>query len=119
MINDDKPMLKCTDDRILVCGTPWDGKDHLSRNTAVPLRALVSLAHGETNVITPASKGEGLASLYQHAYRPKKEDAVARVLQLETSIVSRTDCFRLACNMDPEAAIVAYAGITGNTFERE
>ena len=25
MVNDDKPLLKLTEDGVLACGTPWDG----------------------------------------------------------------------------------------------
>ena len=53
MVNDDKPLLKLTEDGVLACGTPWDGKHHLSTNVCLPLRAICILERGEENEIHP------------------------------------------------------------------
>ena len=35
-INDDKPLLKVTDNNVMVYGTPWNGKERISNNISVP-----------------------------------------------------------------------------------
>ncbi|WP_455057428.1 hypothetical protein [Jutongia sp.] len=37
MINDDKPLLKITQDGVYAYGTPWNGKHRLSTNISAPL----------------------------------------------------------------------------------
>ena len=43
MVNDDKPLLRFTETEVLVCGTPWNGKHHLSAPVQLPLKALCVL----------------------------------------------------------------------------
>ena len=40
MLNDDKPLIKVSENGIIVYGTPWDGKHRLSTNTFVPLKGI-------------------------------------------------------------------------------
>ena len=40
MVNDDKPLIKVSENGIIVYGTPWDGKHRLSTNTFVPLKGI-------------------------------------------------------------------------------
>ena len=51
MVNGDKPLLHVTNTGVTVYGTPWDGKEHLSRNIACPLKAVCILTRSETNHI--------------------------------------------------------------------
>lgn len=117
MVNDDKPLVRVTTDqgepldRPRVYGTPWDGKHHLSTNIDVPLRALVVLRRGEQNEIHPISVQEAFSTLLQQTYR--REDALStiRTMQLLSALSKRIGLYELHCNMDPEAARVAYEGI--------
>ncbi len=111
MLNDDKPMLKRTDSGILVYGTPWDGKHHLSSNASAPLKALVKLTRSDNNEIKAMSKAEALATLVEHAIRPNSAEKMAKVLQLETDIVNRSAAYWLRCNTEPEAAQIAWQGM--------
>ncbi len=60
MINDDKPLIKIEGSSVSVWGTPWDGKHHLSRNTSVPLKAIVDLYRDDCNHIEPMDKADAL-----------------------------------------------------------
>lgn len=51
MVNDDKPMLRVQNGEVTVFGTPWNGKHRLSRDLAVPVKALCLLERSETNFI--------------------------------------------------------------------
>lgn len=113
MLNDDKPMLRLAGDGVLACGTPWDGKHHLSRNASAPLRAIVRLTRSAENHVEPLTRAEALAVVLQYGFRPEDADRMRRVLQLGAALVRRTDAFRLGCNMAPDAARAAYEGITG------
>ena len=105
MVNDDKPLLKLTDDGALACGTPWDGKHRLSTNVCLPLRAICILERGETNEITPISAREALPMVFQQTYRPKK---LSKYMEIIDKLTQRVKFYRLRCNMSPEAARIAY-----------
>ena len=47
--------------------------------------------------------------LMQQGYRPKN---VMKFLELVDKLTGSVKFYRLKCNMDPEAALVAYRGMT-------
>lgn len=108
MINDDKPMLRMEDDHVLAYGTPWNGKHRLSTNTCVPLRAICLLERSEENSICPISVKEALVALLQQSNRPADPAKMPKYLELLDRLAQGVRFYRLRCNMEPEAAQVAY-----------
>ena len=113
MVNDDKPLLRVLEDQVLVCGTPWDGKHRISTNTCVPLKGICILNRAEENSIVPVSISKVLPLLLQQSYRPSDPVALAKLLSLLEKVSKRTGLYSLGCNMEPEAALVAYNGMKG------
>ena len=111
MINDDKPMLRLIDGKAYVYGTPWNGKHHLSTNAGAPLAAIVLLERDETNHVEPMSPADAYTMLLRHVYHFKSTGSAARVMDLETQLLTAVRFYRLGCNMDPDAARIAYEGI--------
>lgn len=111
MVNDDKPLLKITDGKVLVNGTPWDGKHHLSSNISVPLKAICILNRDHSNHIAPISAKEAYPILLQQTYRPSDMRHMTKTLQLLDQLIEHMDLYTLGCNMEPSAAIVAYEGM--------
>ncbi len=111
MINDDKPMLRIDGDNISVYGTPWNGKHHLGRNTSAPLKAIIRLSRGETNLITPLSKADALKLLLNQAIKTRNTANMQTVISLEMKLLRQIDFYALTCTMDPEAALVAWRGM--------
>ena len=108
MINDDKPLLHIGSDKTVVYGTPWDGKHHLSTNTSVPLKAMYILERAERNRIAQVTWAKALPILMQQVYRPSDPSALSRTMLLLEQLFKTVRLFRLGCNMDPEAARLAY-----------
>jgi serine kinase of HPr protein (carbohydrate metabolism regulator) len=109
MVNDDKPMLIVRDGKVLVCGTPWDGKHRLSTNMIVPLTGICILERGEQNSVTAICAKEALQMILQQSYRPQN---LMKYLEIIENLTVSTNLYRLKCNMDPEAAQVAYLGMS-------
>ncbi len=107
MINDDKPMLRFDNGKVDVYGTPWDGKHHLSRNASVPLKAVVCLTRDETNHIEALGKADAFSVLTTHAYLSQNPQTMMQILDMEKQLTDAVACYRLGCNMSPEAAEVA------------
>ena len=113
MVNDDKPMLKITDNGVIAYGTPYNGKHHLGCNMSVPLKAICILTRGEKNSIVRIDKAEAYAMLLQQVYRPQNPLQMAKTLKLVDRLAANTELYKLACNMDIEAAKVAYNAMKG------
>lgn len=108
MINDDKPLLKITESGILAYGTPWDGKHHRSTNTVVPLKVICLLHRAEENYVEKAEKYSIYPMILQQIYRPTDEEKLKKTLSLFDRLLTRVELYSLYCNMEPEAAMVAY-----------
>lgn len=113
MVNDDKPLLRVVEDQVLVCGTPWDGKHRISTNICVPLKGICILSRAQENHIEPVEMPRALPMLLQQSYRPNDPAGLAKLLSLLDKVSKRTGLYSLGCNMEPEAAIVAYNGMKG------
>jgi len=113
MVNDDKPMLKITDSGVIAYGTPYNGKHHLGCNMSVPLKAICILTRGENNIIVRIDKSEAYAMLLQQVYRPQDPIQMAKTLKLVDKMATSVELYKLACNMDIEAAEVAYNTMKG------
>ncbi len=109
MVNDDKPLIRITNDgRAIVYGTPWDGKHHLSTNISVPLKAICWLTRATDNEIAPVSPTEVCSTLLNQTFRPKEPLQVVKMLALVNKLSAAVKLYKLGCNMDLSAAVVAY-----------
>lgn len=113
MVNDDKPLIHVTENGILVYGTPWDGKHHLSRNISVPLKAICILTRAEENHIERISRSDAYPMLLQQIYRPHNPDKMKKTLEILDNISDNVNLYRLGCNMKINAAEVAYNAMKG------
>lgn len=111
MVNDDKPLLRITDSGVTAYGTPWDGKHRLSTNTAVPLKGICILARDTTNHIEPVEPHAVYPLIVQQTNRSLSADGMKQTLSLIDRMLHVVPVYRLGCNMDIEAARVAYEGM--------
>lgn len=109
MINDDKPFIRVGAPSV-VYGSPWDGKHHLSQNTAVPLRAVCFLDRSAENQIRALSPQEALPRLLSQAYR---EEAVDRILPLVLRLADSVSLYELRCNISRAAAELSWSTLSG------
>ena len=112
MVNDDKPFLSVKGERILVHGSPWNGKHRLGNNISVPLRAICILERGETNLIQRIPASEAVPMLIQQSSRPRNAAWMPKYLELLDALSRGVGFYRLSCNMELEAARVSYEGMS-------
>lgn len=113
MVNDDKPLLKLTEKGVIVYGTPWDGKHHLSCNISVPLKAICILERAEKNHIEKIPRQQAYPMLLQQTNRPQDCLKMEKTLEILDEIAERIAFYKLGCNMDIEAAEIAYNAMKG------
>ena len=111
MINDDKPFLKIGKESVMVFGTPWDGKHHLSRNASAPLKAIVKLERAEENHVTTLEKDDAFQMLMDQCFVPRNPAVMLRTIDLLKQLLNRADFYKLCCNKESEAAKAAWEGL--------
>lgn len=119
MVNDDKPLIRVADAAAEIFGTPWDGKHRLSSNLVVPLKAICILKRGRVNRIRPVSASEAYPVLLQQVYRPRGGSELKRTLELIDKLSGSVRLWQLECNMEIEAAQVAYEAMSGGAGQRK
>ncbi len=113
MINDDKPLIRITNQQVIAYGTPYNGKHRLGENTSVVLKGLCLLSRSEQNSIQKMTKTQAYPMLIQQAYRPENILMLRKTLTLIDEMAKNVTLYHLKCNMQPEAAKIAYAGMKG------
>lgn len=108
MVNDDKPFLRFEDGIVYAHGSPWNGKHRLGENICVPLKAICILERGEINRIRQITPAEALPMLLQQSSRPMNREKMPLYMDMIEKLTERVAFYRLQCNMDPEAAQVAW-----------
>lgn len=108
LLNDDKPAIRVFDHGVFAYGTPWSGKHDYNANEKVPLQGIAFLSRSDQNSISPAPKPIAIRHFLEQTVRPKEREASSRMLDIMSEILSRVPVYLLRCNMDPEAAQIAY-----------
>ena len=110
-VNGDKPILRFIDNTLYACGTPWKGKEGYGDNIKVTLQGIIFIQRSETNSIERLPTREILGKLFRQLLIPKEDQSMSKFMELLDKTLKTVPCYLLKCNMDPEAAKVAYTGL--------
>lgn len=108
IINDDKPALVLENGKWYACGTPFSGKTDENVDVKVPIRALVFLHRSEKNEVKRMPTVQAIGMLLSQTIRPNSKELAEKMLELADKLLTEVPVFSLGCNMDDDAAIVAY-----------
>lgn len=108
VINGDKPIYRFMDGVLHACGTPWQGKERLGSNIMVPVKAIYFLEQSAENRIRPLGEGEVIGRIFHQLLMPREEEELDRFVDLIERMITSVDCYLLSCNMEREAALLAY-----------
>ena len=117
IINGDKPILHRTESGVVVCGTPYAGKEGWQTNCAAPLAGICFLRQGTKNSMVCINGQDAFLRLYAQTYRPRTEAAVRKSVELVRAL-SAFPCRELTCDISEEAVGVSYEALTGKRFRR-
>ncbi len=110
IINDDKPILKITDEEIKVYGTPYGGKRRIQTNTSAPLKGIIVLHQGKENIIKRTSRRDAYPILLNQVYRRGDAHGIIQTMDLVNKL-SSVDIWSLECNISEEAVLVTYRAL--------
>ncbi len=111
IINGDKPIVRYTGGDFIAYGTPWCGKEGLAVNDSVPLGAICFLERAEENSIVRISAADAVTKIVQQILTPQDMETLDSLFPLLDMTLAKVPCYVLKCNMDVEAAQVAYNGM--------
>ncbi len=119
ILNGDKPIFRIIDGVPYACSTPWKGKEGYGYNAMLPLGGIAFLSRGLVNRSRKATPDEVSMRLMNQIYISKTNVlSISRSMRIADEILSSVPLYELECNMDPEAARVAYrAFVEGNTTD--
>ena len=112
MVNDDKPFLRITEDGVIAYGAPWNGKHRIGKNVSMPLKAICILERGVENEICKITGNEAVTMLFQQSNWPVDPKKMSKHMDLIDRLSKKTEFYRMKCNLDPDAARVAYEAMS-------
>lgn len=126
LLNDDSPVVKISkrsgsgtssgtssDEKVLVCGSPWSGKGKIYKNEICPLAAVVRLKKAKVNKISQLNKLDAFAALYP-SFPPAltaDEQYTEDICTIISSIIKTTPVFELQALPDREAAFLVFESV--------
>ncbi len=116
VVNGDKPIVRFLNDepeQPYAYGTPWNGKERLGCNMRTPLKHICFIERSETNHVEKIDKKLAIDRIFNQVYMPKNPMAVMNTMQLIDRLLSCCDLWIIHCNMEKDAAKVAYETIFG------
>ncbi len=113
ILNDDKPAIRIMEDGIYAFGTPWSGKNDINEDIKVPVKGICFLHRSKKNEIKRVEAKEVVTEMIKQVQRPTDVRRVDKLFSNMEALLSRVPVYRLGCNMDLEAAYVAYDGMKG------
>ena len=117
VVNGDKPIVRFFDDEPetpYAYGTPWNGKEHLGCNMRTKLKHICFIERSETNFVEKMDKNDVINLIFNQVYKPKDPIAVMKTMELIDRLLSCCNLWKIHCNMEDEAAEIAYNAIMRN-----
>ena len=111
VINGDKPIIRLADGAPVAYGTPWAGKENLYKNECVTLTDLCFLERCTENSCEPISREEALKAIVHQLILPKDAGNMVRTLELLDRLLRSCRLWKIRCNTDPQAAVIASSTI--------
>ena len=115
IMNDDKPVVKLYDDKVVAFGTPFDGGSGIALNESYPLKAIIFVERGEENTVRVPENKKIIQKLYFQTARMVNRETAEKMLTNIERILSLTKFYVLTCNMDISAAYIVFENIVGKS----
>lgn len=114
ILNDDKPVIRLENDRIMVYGTPWSGKTDQNRNIGVLLGGICFLERSDENWIKPVSAADGAFGILNQTIRPGDGEKMSVLLGLLDRVIGQAGVWHMGCNISKDAAVMAFNAMKGD-----
>lgn len=110
-VNDDKPFVREIDGKFFVFGNPWNGKERLSNNVKIPLKAICFIERGEKTEILPISVPSAVVSFYNQSFSITEEDMQDKFLSLIDRMLKSVKIVKLILPLDERSPLKVLEGL--------
>lgn len=108
IINDDKPALVYDNGKWYACGTPFSGKTDENIDVKIPVRAITFLHRSEKNTVKRIPPFQAVGLLLEQTIKPADRSLAENMLELADLLLREVPVFSLGCNLQDDAAVIAY-----------
>lgn len=108
IINDDKPALVYDNGKWYACGTPFSGKTDENIDVKIPVRAITFLHRSDKNTVKRIPPFQAVSLLLEQTIKPGDRSLAENMLELADLLLREVPVFSLGCNLQDDAAIIAY-----------
>ena len=116
IVNGDKPILACKEDKFIAFGTPWQGKEGWGEKTSAPLCGLCFLEQAKENSIDQLTNKEVTSRLFTQLLIPETEEGALATLELADKLIQKTPAYLLKCDISEEAVQKSFEALTGKNY---
>ena len=99
------------DGKPIIYSSPWTGKEGDESDTVARLTDICVLTRSENNYTTQIEPAECIDEFLRQLLHPTDPIAALAMLDTADKILSSVNCWRIGCNISPEAAETAYNAI--------
>lgn len=113
LMNDDNPIIRITDDKVIVYGSPWSGKTPCYRNVKAPLGGIAQIVRAKENSLEPLKGINAFVTFLPSCSTMKWDERIYRYIShTMAKIVERVPMYNLHCLPDADSARVASSGMS-------
>lgn len=117
IVNGDKPFISLENDKPVIYGTPWAGKENWQRNCSVQLDGICFIQRGTINRIRKVESAEIIPLLFKQVYLPKNPVAAGQTLELADILTKKVPLYILECNISEDAVRCSFETMTGLPYK--
>lgn len=114
ILNDDKPAIRITDNKIYAYGTPFSGKTDLNVNEKKQIQGICFIEQDKNNWIEKASAKESISNMYRETVRSPDKDLLNRTFNIVDEVLKNIPIYKMGLTISHEAVLLAYETMKGN-----
>lgn len=108
ILNDDKAAYRLIDGKYRAFGTPFSGKHDINVNTSAELAGICFIEQAKENSIERMDMDDAVPLIFSQTLRPSNIQRTMMLCDFIDELIRNVPVYKLRCNMDIEAAEVAY-----------
>lgn len=116
IINGDKPIVRIKDETPYIYGAPWSGKERLHSNAFAPLTDICFIERSPTNEVVKLEGPEIAQRLSSQMAQSQNPAVIFKNMEFIENLKKQCNFYIIRCNMEIEAAQVAYKAIFGKEY---
>lgn len=113
ILNDDKPAIRIMEDGIYAYGTPFSGKNDISKNTRAKLKGICFLEQATKNSIKRIEPKEAVSLFFEQTVKRLTKEQMLKLLDIMDILLKEIPIYKLYCDMSEEAVKLSYNTMRG------